>query len=81
MPIFEYSCHDCNSTFELLKKSNDDNHVLCPECKSSNNEKLFSTFSTSQSEMSYSDNNCISGNCGIDDSNTKACSSGACGLN
>jgi len=63
-----------------LKKSNNDNHILCPECKSSSNKKLFSAFSTSQNEMNYSDNSGISGNCSIDDSNKGGCSSGAYGL-
>jgi putative FmdB family regulatory protein len=81
MPIFEYRCYDCNSTFELLKNNNNDNHVVCPECKSSNNKKLFSVFSTSQNESRYSDNSCSSGNCSIDDSTIGGCTSGLCGLN
>ncbi len=81
MPIFEYRCSDCNSTFELLKQNNNDIHVTCPECNSSNNRKLFSSFSTSQTETKYSDNSCVSGNCNIDDSNIRGCSSGLCGLN
>jgi len=82
MPIFEYRCYDCNSTFELLtNNNNNDNHVVCPECKSSNNKKLFSAFSTSQNEMTNSDNSCASGNCSVDESPIGGCSSGLCGLN
>ena len=81
MPIFEYRCTDCNSTFELLKNISNDDKVTCPECNSSNNKKLFSSFSTSQSETTYSYNNCASGNCNIDDSNVGGCTTGMCGLN
>ena len=81
MPIFEYRCSDCDSTFELLKKNNNDNHVTCPECNSSNNKKLFSSFSTSQNETKYSYSSCSSGNCNVDDSNIGGCTSGLCGLN
>ena len=81
MPIFEYRCSDCNSTFELLKSNNNDSRVTCPECNSSNNKKLFSPFSTSQTETKYSYNSCSSGNCNIDDSNIGGCTSGLCGLN
>ena len=81
MPIFEYRCSDCNSTFELLTKNNNDNHIICPDCNSSNNKKLFSSFSTSKSEISYSYNDCASGNCNSDDSDIGGCASGLCGLN
>jgi putative FmdB family regulatory protein len=81
MPIFEYRCSDCNSTFELLQNNNHNNHVTCPECNSSNNKKLFSSFSTSQNETRYSYNNCTSGNCNIDESTIGGCTRGLCGLN
>jgi putative FmdB family regulatory protein len=81
MPIFEYRCSDCSSTFELLKNNNNDKTVTCPECNSSNNKKLFSSFSASQSETGYSYNNCASGDCDMDNSNIGGCTSGSCGLN
>lgn len=81
MPIFEYRCKDCNSTFEMLVKSSDENAVACPECKSSNNKKLFSAFSTSNSSSGGTYDSCASGNCGIDSSSYGGCANGTCGLN
>jgi len=81
MPIFEYRCKDCNTTFDMLVKSNDESEIICPECKSSNNKKLFSAFSTSNSSSGSSYDSCASGNCGIDSSNYGGCANGACGLN
>ncbi len=81
MPLFEYRCKDCNTTFEMLVKSNDENEILCPECKSSNNKKLFSAFSTANSTSDQSYNSCASGNCCIDSSSYGSCANGACGLN
>lgn len=81
MPIFEYKCKDCNSTFELLTKANGNEGIICPECHSSNNQKLFSAFSTSAGSSSYSVDNCVSGNCNIDDTTIGGCSNGMCGLN
>ena len=46
MPIFEYSCNGCGNTFELLVNRHDDT-VQCPNCGSSDVEKLFSAFARS----------------------------------
>ena len=81
MPIFEYRCKDCNNTFEMLVKNNDENEIICPECKSSNSKKLFSAFSTTNSTSVQSYNSCASGNCGIDTSSYGECANGTCGLN
>ena len=81
MPIFEYRCKDCNTTFEMLVKNNDENEILCPECKSSNNKKLFSAFSTANSSPGQSYDSCATGSCGIDSSSYGGCANGACGLN
>jgi putative FmdB family regulatory protein len=78
MPLFEYRCSDCDSKFEILHKSqNNDYKVECPECKSAEVKKLISSFSTSGLQQNYnssvSDDSCDTGTCG--------CSSGFCGLN
>ena len=65
----------------MLVKSNDENEIICPECKSSKNKKLFSAFSTANSSSDQSYDNCASGNCGIDSSSYGRCANGACGLN
>ena len=81
MPIFEYRCSDCNSTFELLVKGKNEDEILCPECKSSNNKKLFSAFATSANTSSASFDSCATGNCNIDTPSAGSCAGGMCGLN
>jgi putative FmdB family regulatory protein len=82
MPIFEYKCNDCNKKFDVLHKSSANlEEVICPECKSNNNQKLFSTFSASNGSQSI-DNMppCANGNCGMS-SMGGGCASGSCGFN
>ncbi len=43
MPVFEFRCRACKHRFERLVSHNDE-AVTCPECKSSDVMKLFSTF-------------------------------------
>jgi len=81
MPIFEYKCSECESKFEILTKSSDDNKVSCPDCSSSKVKKLFSAFSASTGSVSYSDNSCSTGNCNVDVPSAGGCASGMCGLN
>lgn len=40
MPLYEYSCRDCDSQFELLIRGSD--QPQCPACESSRLEKLLS---------------------------------------
>ena len=55
MPIFEYRCGDCSTKFEVLHKSHSsEEKITCPECKSENNKKLFSSFSSSMENVSGS---------------------------
>lgn len=82
MPIFEYKCNECNTTFEqLTKSSNSNEEIICPECHSSNNKKLFSAFSTTAVNSSFSGDGCANGNCNIDNSGMGGCANGMCGLN
>lgn len=32
MPIYEYSCSNCNHQFEVIQKINDEPVKVCPEC-------------------------------------------------
>ena len=32
MPIYEYQCHDCEHTLEILQKLSDDPATDCPNC-------------------------------------------------
>jgi putative FmdB family regulatory protein len=42
MPIYEYTCEECNCDFEMLVTSTDDRHVTCPKCDSNQVNKLLS---------------------------------------
>lgn len=80
MPIFEYRCNSCNSKFEVLVKSSlSKEAVVCPNCKSTENKKLFSTFAASVNSNYSSSSSCSDGSCGIP-SYTGGCASGMCGL-
>ena len=46
MPIFEFICKKCNKKFEKLVLSGEDKPE-CPECKNTDVEKQFSSFSSS----------------------------------
>jgi putative FmdB family regulatory protein len=45
MPIYEYQCKSCDSTFEKLVFKGDDESVKCPECGAENAKKLLSAAS------------------------------------
>ncbi len=45
MPIFEYKCRKCDSEFEkLVFGAASENGISCPDCQSSEVERLFSSF-------------------------------------
>ncbi len=45
MPIYEYNCEKCGKTFEKLVRASDrDKEVECPDCGSSKVKKVFSVF-------------------------------------
>lgn len=47
MPLYEYRCHGCGQIFELLRRIDDaDRPTECPDCRSDNVERQFSTFAT-----------------------------------
>ena len=43
MPIYEYRCKKCNTQFELLNLSEEDNEITCPECGCDQVKKLLSS--------------------------------------
>ena len=47
MPIYEYSCEECGTEFELLVRS--DTKLECPTCQSTQLEKQLSVFATAES--------------------------------
>jgi len=47
MPLYEYHCQQCGTTFEVLRRMQDaDRDLTCPECRSEAVERLLSTFSS-----------------------------------
>jgi len=44
MPIFEYKCDDCGTTFEKLVRRAGGEEVLCPSCGETHLTQQFSTF-------------------------------------
>jgi putative FmdB family regulatory protein len=45
MPLYEYHCDDCQSTFEVLRSfSQADEPVLCTQCSGSNTRRAVSLF-------------------------------------
>jgi putative FmdB family regulatory protein len=52
MPIFEYACEECGTTFERLTlRPQVAVPTPCPQCGSTQTTKVFSTFSTQSSVM------------------------------
>jgi len=45
MPIFEYVCEDCGTSFEKLVRRPEANGVACPSCGQDHLKQQFSTFS------------------------------------
>ena len=52
MPLFDFQCHDCGSTCELLVKSAKAK-VACPQCGGKKMERLLSTFAVGASQSPY----------------------------
>ncbi len=45
MPLFEYVCTNCGTTFEqLVRSTRNPQAIVCPKCKSSETQKLLSGF-------------------------------------
>ena len=47
MPLYEYECKTCESTFEILQSLNEaDDELACPECDSFDTAKVFSAIAS-----------------------------------
>jgi putative FmdB family regulatory protein len=80
MPIFEYSCSDCGSGFEIMHVSSASyDNISCPSCNGSNVGKKFSTFAVSAQTSAGAMPMCeTTGGCQTP--NIPGCKSGTCGL-
>ncbi|MBN1413308.1 MAG: zinc ribbon domain-containing protein [Spirochaetales bacterium] len=77
MPIFEYKCGSCGSTFEKLVRPED--KIECIECGSDKVAKLFSAFAAHFGSSDSAEPACAP-TCGNGFSTGK-CGSGMCGHN
>jgi putative FmdB family regulatory protein len=75
MPIFEYQCRQCSSSFELLVRSG--TAVECPSCSSANVVKKLSIFAAHSRHADKALPPCHTGGEGCD---LGRCGSGMCGV-
>jgi len=70
MPIYEYTCEDCKTTYERLVRSSSE-RVACPKCGSGRKQLQFSTFSSPNGASGDSAASSTAGSC--------ACTPRSCG--
>ncbi len=75
MPIYEYECKECRTSFELLMRS--DTRVACPACDSEKVLRKLSVFSAHVGHKHDGVPACHTGQCGCD---LGRCGSGLCGV-
>lgn len=65
MPIFEYKCESCGTRFErLLRRSDDRDHLTCPDCAGHELSQQYSTFAARANGAAAPDMpSCPSGMC------------------
>jgi putative FmdB family regulatory protein len=79
MPIYEYACHGCGSSFERLVRRFDE-AVACPDCASAAVEKQLSVFAVASAKSSSPSTafaGCGGGACASPEG---PCAGGACAL-
>lgn len=48
MPLFEFKCAECGAIFEqLVRSTRNPQAIICPSCKSTETQKLLSSFAVS----------------------------------
>ncbi|MFC1924522.1 zinc ribbon domain-containing protein [Chloroflexota bacterium] len=73
MPIYEFKCRDCSEVSEILCLSSEGHTFVCPECGSSNMERLISSSYLVKASPRASGKTC----CGREERcETPACSTG-----
>jgi len=73
MPIYEYECRECRSSFELFMRS--DTKIACPSCESTKVVRKLSMFAAHMGREAIPE--CATGECGCDQGR---CGSGLCGM-
>jgi putative FmdB family regulatory protein len=73
MPIYEYRCHECESSFETLVQPGHHDETQCPSCNSINISREMSVFASrggngeaklNDSEAGPMRGSCCGGSCG-----------------
>jgi putative FmdB family regulatory protein len=54
MPIYDYKCRGCGSSFEMFVRSGTGEAPACPACQSRDLEQLVSAFAVNSQERSKS---------------------------
>jgi putative FmdB family regulatory protein len=73
MPIYEFACRSCEQQFEELVKANGSTvTATCPQCGSSDTQRLLSVFAVGSASQPKPDLSAATGNGG-------GCCGGACG--
>ena len=69
MPLYEYNCEECGTTFEQLVAARDrDNGAVCPDCGAKRVHRLISAFAIGRSTA------------GSSSASGPTCSTGVCDL-
>jgi putative FmdB family regulatory protein len=72
MPLYEYLCRECNSSFEALRPPQEaDSPAACPECSRPSSQRILSLFARSVKTTGQTVAPVAGGACG--------CGGGACG--
>jgi putative FmdB family regulatory protein len=65
MPLYEYTCLDCDTSFEFLMRNSE--QAVCPRCQGTRLEKSLSVIATPKGGVSVSmPQGPIPGECGAD---------------
>ena len=77
MPVYDYRCTNCNSTYDVFHKGQEVREdVVCPSCGSTNHKKLMSIPVVSIGASSTKSQCSDGASC-----DTGGCCGGVCGLN
>lgn len=75
MPIYDYKCNSCGTTYDVFHKVREVlDDVVCPECESKDHTRLISAPNVSMGQgravdaapSCSSDGGCCGGTCGLD---------------
>ncbi|MDF1520918.1 MAG: zinc ribbon domain-containing protein [Brevefilum sp.] len=62
MPIYEYTCQDCNANFEMIRSMKDaDASLNCTNCQSQNVKRRISLFNASSAGRTIAGSSTCSG--------------------